>query len=216
MREKQYIFGYGSLIEQKSRQRTTPNIKTIIPAEIDGFKRGWFARTKTIGLSTTFLGCIPDLKSKLNGILYEINPEELNATDLRENGYDRIEIPFENITFYSKPIEYNSKIWIYSNSFSENKIPDDYLPSKKYPIVQSYVDICLNGCIEIEDLFPKAKEADFTKQFIQTTHFWNEHWVNDRIYPRRPFIHQKNAYKIDELLLNHLPDKSLVDKIYFE
>ena len=35
---------------------------------------------------------------------------------------------------------------------------------------------------------------------------WSEHWVNDRIYPRRPFVHQPRAGEIDRLLSASLPE----------
>jgi hypothetical protein len=74
----------------------------------------------------------------------------------------------------------------------------DNLPSPHFPIVQSYVDICINGCLEIEGKYPAAK--NFTATFIETTHNWSKYWVNDRIYPRRPFIYRPTASQIDKAL----------------
>lgn len=37
-------------------------------------------------------------------------------------------------------------------------------PSPKYPILQSYVDVCLSGCLEHGD--------DFAREFIETTFLW--------------------------------------------
>jgi hypothetical protein len=31
-----------------------------------------------------------------------------------------------------------------------------------------------------------------------------QHWVNDRLYPRRPYIHQPKAWEIDSGLKRHL------------
>jgi hypothetical protein len=42
---QQYIFGYGSLIEQASRMRTTPAVMYVLPARVRGYARGWWART---------------------------------------------------------------------------------------------------------------------------------------------------------------------------
>lgn len=81
-----------------------------------------------------------------------------------------------------------------------------------FPIVQSYVDICINGCLEIENSIPKAKEDHFTIDFIRSTTKWNTHWANDRIYPRRPFMYRKNAFAIDTILKDNLPE--LFSKIY--
>ena len=66
--------------------------------------------------------------------------------------------------------------------------------------MQSYVDICLNGCLEIEATYPLAKEAEFAETFLKTSTNWSKYWVNDRIYPRRAFIYIPNASKIDALI----------------
>ena len=62
--------------------------------------------------------------------------------------------------------------------------------------MQSYVDIFLNGCFQIQEEF---KLESFAKDCVETTKEWSEHWVNDRIHPRRPFA-IANAMKIDQLL----------------
>lgn len=213
---KNYIFGYGSLIEKESRLRTTPNALIALPVRVSNYKRGWFARTGVAGLTTTFLGCVKDEKSHTNGVIYEVTQKELEATDEREQGYVRTAIDHEDVTDYSDQIDRDSKIWIYADVFKNKDELKSKLPTKDFPIVQSYVDICVNGCIEIESIFPLAKKDNFARDFIKSTQYWNEYWVNDRIYPRRPFIYRKNAYQIDELLKENLEDKNLFGKIYFE
>jgi hypothetical protein len=99
-------------------------------------------------------------------------------------------------------------IWFYASSQERPASP-------QFPIVQSYVDICLNGCLEIEGTYPLAKQRNFAKLFIETCTGWTEWWVNDRIYPRRPFIYEPNAYKIDQLLQDVL-GKELFSKIQIE
>jgi hypothetical protein len=71
-------------------------------------------------------------------------------------------------------------------------------PTSTFPIVQSYVDICVNGCLEVEALYRAA--TGYVQEFIKTTTGWNKYWVNDRLYPRRPFIYVPNASKIDQAL----------------
>ncbi len=213
---KNYIFGYGSLIEKESRLRTTPKSKVAFPVKVNGFKRGWFARTGVSGLSTTFLGCINDVDSHTNGVIYELSEEDLQLTDSREKGYKRVKIDFEDIEDFSIQIEKKSAIWIYINQFPHNNIPKSNFPSKEFPIVQSYVDMCINGCLEMESLYPKARDGKFAINFIKSTYFWSKYWVNDRIYPRRPFVFRSNAYEIDKLLKENLQDKTLMENIYFE
>lgn len=45
----------------------------------------------------------------------------------------------------------------------------------------------------------------FAKQCIDTTTDWSGFWVNDRIYPRRPFLYQPKAFQIDRLLNEVIP-----------
>jgi hypothetical protein len=71
-------------------------------------------------------------------------------------------------------------------------------PTAAIPMVESYVDICINGCLEIEALYRTA--AGFTQEFIKTSTGWNKYWVNDRLYPRRPFIYSPNSSAIDQAL----------------
>jgi hypothetical protein len=47
-----------------------------------------------------------------------------------------------------------------------------------------------------------------------TTDGWSELWVNDGIYPRRPFHYEPNAFKIDGYLNRLLPE--LVQEIRIE
>jgi cation transport regulator ChaC len=194
-----FIFGYGSLVEDESRQRTTPSAVNAWPARVKGIRRGWWARGAASGLTTTYLGAIDDPGSTCNGVLYKVSAEELAATDRRESaGYQRCRIETKNITMLdgrSAPPE--GEVWAYINLIPPNKIVEN-LPTAQFPMVQTYVDICVHGCLEVEGKYPTA--AGFTQEFIATTREWSKFWVNDRLYPRRPFIFQPAAGQIDAAL----------------
>ena len=195
-----YIFGYGSLIEQASRMRTTPAAMYVLPARAPGFARGWWARTGAIGFTTTFLGAIPEGSSSMNGVVYAVSKEELEATNEREQGYTPTDIT-STVQILSGSYKPTDKVWIYVNKFKEGERQKS-LPTPQFPIVQSYVDICLNGCLQIEHGFPDA--GDFAREFIESTQEWSVYWENDRVQPRRPFT-VPAAWKIDALLQKHLP-----------
>jgi hypothetical protein len=205
----QFIFGYGSLVESESRARTWPSALYASPAIVKGIKRGWFDSTDSPGFSTTYLGAVLAEGFTCNGVIFSITEQGLAAYDQRETGYKREKIDPANITMLdgttSAP---QGDIWFYANTKERPASP-------KLPIVQSYVDICLNGCLELEATYPLAKEAKFAEMFIKTCTGWNEWWVNDRIYPRRPFIYVPNASTIDQLLQNLL-GKELFSKIEIE
>lgn len=199
---KKFIFGYGSLMEKESRSRTTPNVTAIFPAKLNGFERSWsLQNVSEIGeYSTTFLGCEKKDNAEMNGILYEVSDEEFEKTKTRENGYNPTLIScHQHIHSYDEQfiLNENDEVYIFTNIKSTK-------PNSKLPIVQSYVDICLNGCMEIEKTFPLAKQDNFTKNFFETTKLWSKHWVNDRIYPRRPWKYSPNATEIDKLIVEHL------------
>lgn len=195
----QYIVGYGSLMQDESRERTSPHAGPAHPVELAGFRRGWFARGASIGFSTTYLGVLPDRQGRLNAVIYKVDAAELAATDRRERSYCRTRVPSEDV----KPLEPgvqrapDGQFWIYVNRPASVARPDE-----KYPIVQSYVDVFLSGCLEQQERYGVT---GFAEQCIATTADWSEHWVNDRIYPRRPFVFQPRAGQIDRLLSTQLP-----------
>jgi len=194
-----FIFGYGSLIEDESRQRTTPSARDAWPATVSGIRRGWWARGAESGLTTTFLGAIADPGAECNGVIYKVSAEELAATDRRESaGYQRCAIDIDKITMLDgrkEPLA--GLVWAYINLLTKDELKDNQA-TPQFPIVQSYVDICIHGCLEVEGRYPTA--GPFTQKFIATTDEWNRYWVNDRPYPRRPFIFQPAAQQIDSAL----------------
>ena len=194
----QYIVGYGSLMQQESRQRTSPRAGPAHPIELSGYKRGWFARGRPVGFSTTYLGVVPDHRGRLNAVMYEVDVPEVSATDAREVSYCRTAVAVSQITALEPDFSVtpDSQAWIYV-SRAENVAA----PSAHYPIVQSYVDIFIAGCLEQEQSFALA---GYSEQCVTTTLNWSEHWVNDRIFPRRPFVFQPRASQIDNLLAAHL------------
>lgn len=200
--QKQYIIGYGSLMQDESRQRTTPNADSAYPIEISGYRRGWYISGPPIGFGTTFLGVVPDPRQRFNAVIYEVKEpqKEIQATDQREFGYCRHRVSPEAITVLVPNIpKPQGQVWIYALK-DEKQVT---LPNAKYPIVQSYVDIFLSGCLEQAERF---NLPNFPQTCVQTTQDWSNHWVNDRLYPRRPFIYQPKAGQIDTLLNQTLPD----------
>lgn len=214
-KQNNYLFGYGSLIEDESRERTTPTARYAWPVEVQHIRRGWWARGAPSGMTTTYLGALKKADAWCNGVIYSVTEEELRATDARETaGYERCEIEFDDITM----LDGRSKAplgnyWVYISKLDSSTLKDN-LASPQFPIVQSYVDICINGCLEIEGKYPMAE--GFTAKFIETTQNWSEYWVNDRIYPRRPFIYRPTASQIDRALEQSEPTADLFYEVELE
>lgn len=213
-----YIFGYGSLIEDESRESTTPSAVDAWPVRVKGLRRGWWARGGPGGMTTTFLGAIVDPaqpNASCNGVIYKVTDIELADTDRRETaGYQRCQIDPQTITMLEgSPQPPPGIYWVYLNVLTPAQLKDN-LPSPQFPMVQSYVDICINGCLEVEGRYATA--AGFTAEFIGTTEAWSRYWVNDRLYPRRPFIYVPNASQIDTALLAAPQTGSLVYDVELE
>ena len=127
-----------------------------------------------------------------NGVLVEVDEEILKEYDEREltHAYTKEQIPHDDIkTLNGKSIE--GKIFGY---FIDQHLP----PSPEYPILQSYVDVILQGCLEID--------FEFARQFIHDTKHW-QYLVNDRkapLYPRA--CTDCNFDEIDQLLKDELPE----------
>jgi hypothetical protein len=145
-------------------------------------------------LSPTYLGAVADPDSSCNGVIFKVSEEEFETFDNHEPGYTRERIDQKNLTMLdgSRSVP-EGDIWFYA-------VREKHFPSPEFPIVQSYVDVCLNGCLELEATYPLAREAEFAETFLKTSTDWSRYWVNDRIHPRRPFVHLPNANRIDLLI----------------
>jgi len=194
-----YIFGYGSLLERASRTRTNPDAIGAWPARVKGYERGWFHQFKNfIGSTCTFLGAVAATNKTINGVIYPV--ADLQSTKDREVGYTATPLKDNQIEMLDGGGKWDLKsdaVYIFLSN--KESISETKEPTREIPMVQSYVDICINGCLELEALYRTVKES-FAQEFIRSTSGWNKFWVNDRIYPRRPFIYAPNASAIDKIL----------------
>lgn len=194
----QLVIGYGSLMQEASRKRTAPNAALAVPVEVTGYRRGWFAAGQMPGFNTVYLGVMPDPAARINAVIVDVPAGEVPALDAREYIYCRVGVAAASITDLRGPGPApGGQAWIYVN-----KADSLALPSEQVPIVQHYVDEFLSGCMELEDA---NALADFARNCISSTTDWSTHWVNDRIFPRRPQVYQPKAKRIDTLIAAELP-----------
>lgn len=196
--QTQLVIGYGSLMQEASRKRTAPSAALAVPVEVAGYRRGWFAAGQLPGFNTVYLGVMPDAAARINAVVVDVPASEVPALDAREYIYCRVGVPAPNVSALGgSGGALSGQAWIYVN-----KADSLALPSEQVPIVQSYVDEFLSGCMELED----ANALDgFARNCILTTTDWSTHWVNDRIFPRRPQVYQPKAKRIDALISAELP-----------
>jgi hypothetical protein len=144
--------------------------------------------------------------------------EELPAFDKRETGYDRLLIVDHNnnnnnnsnnriqridellVDGYDNGeeadcyngtfLEPNEKstttadvnVWVYVPQTSDP-------PTKEYPIIQSYVDICMRGCLSIS--------KKFLHEFLKTTYGWHPQEIIDLMKHQKHHHHQQQQQQQD-------------------
>lgn len=237
-----YIFGYGSLICSHSRAMTLPQhaYKVVTPVTVYGVERVWSKRSKKLGMTAMGIRFVPDANTA--GVILPVTEEELPKFDQREQGYSRVLLDLDDVDvvsflgehYYEEKEEHkvfldakrnndtqSLKIWAY--------LPNTITPADPdHPIVQSYVDTILRGCLDVGG-------EEFAKEFIQQTKGWTPEelledssdddddavsltrsdssdsvWVDDRdepVYIRGDPNHsKKNASKFDSLLQAYTPE----------
>ena len=164
---KKYVFGYGSLVNNESRfitlKRHTNPIKAIIDNSF-GYVRKWNYYNKenniiALGLEKNIFG------SNINGVLFDVNDNEIALLDKREIGYEKITIPFNFIKVLSKKKLLDTDSVIYT-----------YIPKKDYRIYnnidyispnklnQTYLNKCCIGFLQYD--------YSFYESFVDNTYDW--------------------------------------------
>ncbi|WP_197528696.1 gamma-glutamylcyclotransferase family protein [Aeoliella mucimassa] len=194
-----YVFGYGSLIQANSRLRNLKSTQPPVPVRVHGFRRGWITRGRDIGFSCTYLGIVPDRSATTNGVLLAYEPEEIPALDQRESEYRRVPVELGQIELLGD----TTAIDLATAEVITYQTLEPREATEKFPLVQSYIDICLQGCLEVDRLLDTADA--FASEFLASTDSWSHHWVNDRVFPRSPFRQVPEAHQIDKLLQHRSP-----------
>jgi hypothetical protein len=136
--------------------------------------------------------------AECNGVLFSLPPDDLEKLNWREQEYVPLQLDPGTIDGYEGALTLDdAEVWCYAAA-------EIALPNRLHPIVQSYVDTCVGGCLEIEEAYPGARAAGFARRFLETTSGWQEPWVNDRIFPWRPSAHEPRAWAVDQLILDVL------------
>lgn len=179
-----YIFGYGSLINAASRQ-LTGQTGAAIPVIAKGLVRYWGKIDDSYIMSPLVVN---QGNGEVTGVLLEVSPEELVEFDRREAGYQRVVLDASQISS-DHAFDNSQPIWVYVTQYH---LP----PCEHSPIVQSYVDTVLTGCLEISE--------QFARHFIANTVGWQFPYENDRLspkYARMAGVSAQHQTWIDALLL---------------
>jgi len=200
------VFGYGSLINRGSRKSTVPSATLAWPINITGLQRCWNATAGPGEISTTFLGDYENKRSTLNGVAFFATDAEVNALIRRESEYSPKHFSLSRIRWWAEqPPVLPETILVFC--FAGNR-----QPTHSYPIIQSYVDICLSGCLAVDQSL-NSSDFEFSRMFLRGTLGWSTHWVNDRRQPGVFYRHRPKTPKIDALLSMELPNEFRAIKI---
>lgn len=184
-----YIFGYGSLICADSRSRTGIAGKAL-PIEVTGISRRWSMHTPE--WPATAVSAHSEESAVSNGVYFKVDETNLQRFDEREQGYDRVQVPWVSVRAMSgDTLPEKGVLWAYVGKSNST-------PSRDRPIMQSYVDVILNGCLDYNEAF--------ATRFAQTTLHW-DHLVDDRHNPQYPraLKSQERIPAIDAVLRKNLP-----------
>lgn len=170
-----YVIGYGSLMNKDSRNITVPDATYAAPILVKNFERIWASRGNKS--KATFLLGIPNKGYVMNAIYYKAKASDISATDLREASYCRVKIPRKDLLPLGVKSLPKGDYWMYVKDFK-----DAEFPTEKFPILQTYADVFLTGCLQTQADF---NLTEFGKLCFKTTYNWDlANWMNDRPDPR--------------------------------
>lgn len=153
-----YIFGYGSLINLQSASQTlgrTIGPESIAVATLSDYVRAWRVVIPVIAgldaskpVNAVFLDIEKQSGKRVNGILIQVTLAELKRLDLRELGYDRVDVT-QSITPkfpHAVVFTYQGKPDCLTTTASAAKVLGDY------------VEIVNKGVLRLGEAFRKEFE----------------------------------------------------------
>lgn len=161
-----YLFGYGSLINLNSAQKSFKreiSYEDLIPVKIKGLKKVWNA-IETVDfddkkeISTVFLNLQKDENSYANGVVIKITKEELELLKLREKNYSNIVINKEDVT----NVNLDEDIITFMTT-NEEKIAKK--GDENCVIASKYIDILTNSFENYDEEFVKEYKQQTLSDF---------------------------------------------------
>jgi hypothetical protein len=194
---RDFIFGYGSLINTHLRDHTSVAPIAGMPARLSaafGFVRAWVFRCPSgftaLGLRRPRRG---EPAMTVNGVMYPVEPTDLAAFDMREAGYVRVPVPLDQIEAVSwQAVPASGTIWTYVPADDAGTASRLVGASDEFPLLQSYIDATVEGALDYG--------VDYAREVIETTADWSPYWLNDREMARRPWIYDRHYAEADALL----------------
>lgn len=175
-----FFFGYGSLVNTATHSYPDPT-----PMQLSGWRRMW---RHTSLREVAYLTAVPAQNSKIDGLIAKVPGHDWAALDEREYAYTRSAVDFGTL---DGDLSRASEVHLY-----QTRTDQDAAPSVRHPILLSYLDVVVQGYL---DVFGE----DGVARFFETTDGWDAPIHNDRaapIYPR----HQRLSASEQDLVDAHL------------
>jgi len=165
--QKQFVFGYGSLMIDDSRYSTIGH-ETIGHSAYLSPDFNYLRKFILLGPRNNFELSMAynteHTQKSTGGVLFKVGNETLHKLDIRESAYKRIIVPVTMIQSDGCTLHPNNKVWMYVNNIEQQ---NPVMFSTKEQI--SYINRLMEACYIYGD--------EFMMNFISSTHGWNMKWL---------------------------------------
>ena len=151
-----YIFGYGSLVNILSAQKSFKRVlkqEDFIPVVIKGYKKVWnsieyiiFEKEEKVS-NGIFLNLQKDESVKTNGVLLKITQEEFEFLKLREKNYSCITIKANDVEGYSLDEDVIAFMTTTKDRIATNTSKNCFIASKYIDILTSSFNVYSNDFV---------------------------------------------------------------------
>lgn len=187
-----YIFGYGSLVNINSAQKSFKRVlkhEDFIPVVINGFEKSWnsieyiiFEGEENIS-NGIFLNLKENKNAKTNGVLLKIDSDEFEFLKLREKNYSCIKLPAKAF----EGINTDEEIYTFMTT-KEDKLAKAGQESCVIP--KKYIGLLEEGL--------SSYDKEFQKEFVAS-------------YSNYPFKIKEGTYKFSDPIQNKFAKDGLKD-----
>ena len=157
-----YVFGYGSLVNDESRQRTcTVDKNDVFPVRVSHLQRTWSYPGKDSNNEPIMylnVKVTDNSKDTVNGTIFKITDEDLEPLSKRELQYTRITLNLDHLTILNELMKEEYKLQSTDVVYTYSYLGD--VP--KLDKFESYHGICKLGFKQYGD--------NFLNEFIATTY----------------------------------------------
>jgi len=165
--QKQFVFGYGSLMIDESRYSTigheTKGHSAYLSPDFN-YLRKFILLGSRNSFELSMAYNTEHTQKHTGGVLFKVGDETLHKLDIRESAYKRIPVPISMLQYDGLILHPNNKVWMYVNNIEQQ---NPVVFSTKEQI--SYINRLLEACYIYGD--------EFLMNFISSTHGWNMKWL---------------------------------------